>query len=231
MLLAGPGNAWGSSAHWTCHWLLPKAGAQRLWVPAGSPPGPGPCHWGGMHAGRYLDPNGGALALEEFLGLGRQDGLVAGPRGASLALGGVALGRGRLQGQAHGLVAVQTVRGIVEAAAVRGPGGHPLGAAVLVGILRGLGAALRGHRDQGLGGGARGHGGRRLLVAGIGDACEGDTAGQRTLLPAEPALPPSTRQPSGTAPLASSLREDAECGGSFMLRDSLCGGVFNSEKL
>ena len=136
-----------------------------------------------MHTGRYLDPNGGALALEEFLCLGRQDGLVAGPRGASLALRGMALGRGRLQSQAHGLVAVQTVRGIVEAAAVWGPGGHPLGTAVLVGVLCGLSAALRRHRDQGLRGGAGGHGGRRLLVAGIGDACEGDTAGQRGACP------------------------------------------------
>lgn len=134
---------------------------------------------GGRARGRYLDPNGGALALEELLGLGHQDGLVAGPRGASLALGSVALGRGRLQGQAHGLGAVQTVRGVVEAVAVRGPGGHPLGSAVLVGVLRGLRAALRRHRDQGFGGGAGGHGRRRLLVAGVGDACEGDTASQR----------------------------------------------------
>ena len=109
------------------------------------------------------------------------------------------------------------------------PDGHSLGAAVLVGILRGLGAALRRHRDQGLGGGAGGHGGRRLLVAGIGDACEGDTAGQRGARP--PSLLSRPVPASHTAPTAFSLREDAECGGSLMLRDSLRGRVFNSEKL
>lgn len=93
----------------------------------------------------YLDPDGGAPAPEELLGFGRQDGLIAGPpqaAQAALALCGVALGGGCLQGQVQGLVAVQTVRGVVEATAVLGPRGHPLGAAVLVGILRGLGAAL-----------------------------------------------------------------------------------------
>lgn len=132
----------------------------------------------------YLDPDGGAPALEEVLGLGHQDGLVAGPRGAALAFGGEALGCGRLQGKAHGLVAVQTVRGVVEAAAILGPRGHPLGAAVLVGVLRGLGAALRRHRDQGLGGGARGDGRWRFLVIRIGDSCKENQRGiSRNILP------------------------------------------------
>lgn len=146
--------------------------------------------------GGYLDPDGGASALEEVLGLGHQDGLVAGPHGAALALGGEALGCGRLQGKAHGLGAVQTVCGVVEAAAVLGPWGHPLGAAVLVGVLRGLRAALRGHRDQGLGGGARGDGRRRLLVVRVGDGCrESQCAVSVRSLPPGPLLALTARDP------------------------------------
>lgn len=142
--------------------------------------------WGAR--GRYLDPDGGAPALEEALSLGHEGGLVTGPHRAALALGGMALGRGRLQGQAHGLVAVQTVRGVVEAAAVLGPRGHPLGAAVLVGVLRGLGAALCRHRDQRLGGGAGGYGRWCLFVVGVGHGWKRDRG---------PSAGPGPRRPQG----------------------------------
>lgn len=98
-----------------------------------------------MVRGDYLDPDGGAAALEELLSLGHQDGLVTGPRGAALRLSGMALSRSCFQSQIHGLVAVQTVHGVVETTAILGPRGHPLGPAVLVGVLCRFRATLGRH--------------------------------------------------------------------------------------
>lgn len=122
--------------------------------------------------GDYLDPDGGTAAFEQFFSLGRQDRLVAGPRGAALSVSGMALSGSCLQGQIQGLVAVQTVHGVVEATAILGPRGHPLGTAVLVGILCGFCAALGRHGNQRLGGGPRGHRGRCLLIICVGDSCK-----------------------------------------------------------
>lgn len=74
----------------------------------------------------------------------------------------------RLHGHGDRLGAVQAVHGAVDgtAEAVRGPQAAPWVPAILVGILRGLCAALSCHRDKRLGGGARGHGRRGLLVTG-----------------------------------------------------------------
>lgn len=98
-----------------------------------------------MVRGDYLDPDGGAAALEELFSLGRQDGLVIGPHGATLHVSGMALSRSCFQSQIHGFVAVQTVHGVVEATAILGPRGHPLGPAVLVSVLCRFCAALGRH--------------------------------------------------------------------------------------
>lgn len=105
----------------------------------------------------YLDPYRGAATLEELLCFSHEDGLVTGAYGGALALGRVALCSRCLQGQVHGLVAVQAVGGIVHGSPVLRPRGYPLGPAVVVRVLRGLCAALRRHRDQRLGSGARGY--------------------------------------------------------------------------
>lgn len=91
----------------------------------------------------YLNPYGGTLALEELLCLSHQDGLVAGSDGGTLRH--VALGSCSLQGEVHGLVAVQAVCGVVHPSPILGPRGHPLGPAVMVCILGGLCAALGRH--------------------------------------------------------------------------------------
>lgn len=123
--------------------------------------------------GDYLDPDGGAAAFEELFSLGDQDSLVAAPCGAALSVGCVALSCSCFQSQIHCLVAVETVHGVVEAAAaILGPWGHPLGTAVLVGILCRFCAALGCHRDQRLGGGPWRHRGRCLLVICVGDSCK-----------------------------------------------------------
>ena len=161
--------------------------------------------------GGYLDPNGGVPAPEEVLSL------VAGP---PQAISSVALGSGRLQGQVHGLVAVQTVRGVVEAPTVLGPRGHPLGAAVLVGVLRGLRAALRRDRDQGFGGGPRGHGWRRLLVVRVRDSCKrhASVTSKKTRSPAPPA--PAWRSVGGACGPVWGLKTVWPEGARCVLRDS-----------
>lgn len=95
--------------------------------------------------GDYLDPDGGAAAFEELFSLGHQDGLVTGPRGATLRVSGMALSCSCFQSQIHGLVAVQTVHGVVKSPAILGPWGHPLGTAVLVGVLCRFCATLGRH--------------------------------------------------------------------------------------
>lgn len=105
----------------------------------------------------YLDPYRGTTTLEKLLCFGHQNGLVTGADGGALALGPVALGSCCLQGEVHGLVAVQAVGGVVDPPPILGPRGNPLCPAVVVGVLRGLCAALSCHGDQGLGRGTRGY--------------------------------------------------------------------------
>lgn len=112
----------------------------------------------------YLDPYRGTPALQKLLCLCHQNGLVTGAYGAALALGGVALGSRRLQGQVHGLVAVQAVGGVVHPSPILWPRGYPLGPAVVVRVLRGFRAALRRDGDQRLGSGTRGYWRWRFLV-------------------------------------------------------------------
>lgn len=94
---------------------------------------------------------------------------------------GVSLPRhdtGRLHGYGRGLGAVQAVGGVVEASARVQPQAETIGGPhpatreppLVVGVLRGLGAALGRDGDERFGGGAGRDWGRGLLVVG----CVGD---------------------------------------------------------
>lgn len=82
-----------------------------------------------------------------------------------------------LHGYCNSLGAVQAVRGVVQAPAqpqaeaLGGPHPSVWVPSFVVGVLRGLGAALGRDGDEGFGGGARWHWRRGLLVIGrVGDS-------------------------------------------------------------
>lgn len=128
-----------------------------------------------------LYPYRGTGCLQVLLGFGHQDGFVAGEHRAVAVCGRVSFARHHprcLHGDGHSLGAVQAVGGVVEAPAGAQPQAEALGSphpavrvpSLVVGVLRGLGAALSCDGDEGFGGGARWHWGRVLLVIGrVGD--------------------------------------------------------------
>lgn len=128
-----------------------------------------------------LYPYRGTGCLQVLLSFGHQDGFVTGEHRAVAVCGRVSFPRHDprcLHGYGYSLGAVQAVGGVVEAPAgaqaqaqaLRVP--HPTVRvpSLVVGVLRGLGAALGRDGDEGFGGGAGWHWRRGLFVIG----CVGD---------------------------------------------------------